>query len=102
MKSMKGQMHEKKTPGGRKKKVRFELAAEPGSQVYVAGTFNAWSPTANPLKDNPDSGHFKATLNLAEGTHAYKFVVNGLWMSDPKCPDWAPDGCGSLNSVIQV
>mgnify|MGYP001289360710 CR=1 FL=1 len=102
MKSIKGQTHEKKATNGRTRKVKFELATEPDSQVYVAGTFNGWSPTANPLKGNPDSGHFKATLNLAEGTHEYKFVVNGLWVSDPKCPDWVPDGCGSLNSVIHV
>jgi len=102
MKSIKRQTPENKATRESKKKVRFEVAAEPGSQVYVAGTFNDWSPTANPLKDNPDSGHFKTTLTLAGGTHEYKFIVNGLWMSDPKCPDWAPDGCGSLNSVLHV
>ncbi len=102
MKSSQVQKHEKKTIGGSSKKVRFECSAEPGSQVCVAGTFNNWSPTANPLKDNPDSGHFKAVLNLPGGTHEYKFVVNGVWHSDPKCPDWVPDGCGSLNSAVNV
>ena len=102
MKSSKGQTHEKKATGGNKKKVRFELSAEPGNLVYVAGTFNNWDPAANPLKDNPDSGHFKAVLSLPEGTYEYKFIVNGVWSSDPKCPDWVPDGCGSLNSVVKV
>ena len=102
MKSSKGQSHENKATGGGKKKVQFELSAEPGSQVCVAGTFNNWSPTKNPLKDNPDSGHFKAVLNLPEGTHEYKFVVNGVWLSDPKCPNWAPDGCGAINSVLKI
>jgi len=102
MKSNKSQQQEKKAPAGKMKKVRFECSAQPGSHVCVAGTFNNWSPTANPLKDNPDSGHFKAILNLAEGTHEYKFVIDGMWMSDPKCPDWVPDGCGSLNSVVHV
>ncbi len=102
MKSAKGQMHEKKAANGGKKKVRFELAAEPGSQVYVAGTFNNWDAAKNPLKDNPDSGHFKAILSLPEGTHEYKFIVNGVWFSDPKCQDWVPDGCGAMNSVLKV
>lgn len=102
MKSNKGQQHEKKSTGGKMKKVRFECSAEPGSQVCVAGTFNNWDATANPLKDNLDCGHFKAVLSIPEGTHEYKFVVNGVWLSDPKCPDWVPDGCGAMNSVLKV
>lgn len=84
------------------KRVRFVLATKPGSQVFVAGTFNHWNPTATPLKDNPDSGHFKATLRVPVGTHEYKFVVNGVWTVDPKCPDQAPNPYGSLNSVLHV
>jgi len=84
------------------RRVRFELSAEPGSKVYVAGTFNNWNPMANPLKDNPDSGHYKAELRIPAGTHEYKFVVNGIWSADPKCPTWAPNGLGSLNSVLHV
>lgn len=102
MKSSKGRVHEKKATGGGKKKVRFECPAEPGSQVSVAGTFNGWSPTANPLKDSAASGQFRAFLNLPEGTHEYKFIVNGVWLSDPKCPDWVPDGCGAMNSVLKI
>ena len=84
------------------KRVRFELSAEPGSKVFVAGTFNGWSPTANVLKDNPDSGHFKAALRVPTGTHEYKFVVDGVWTMDPACADWTANGCGSLNSVRHV
>ena len=84
------------------KKVQFELSAEPGSRVFVAGTFNNWNPTANPLMDNSASGHFKAALPIPAGTHAYKFVVNGVWSIDPKCADWAPNSYGGLNSLLQV
>jgi 1,4-alpha-glucan branching enzyme len=82
--------------------VRFELAAGPGSKVFVAGTFNGWDPTVNPLKDNPDSGHFKATLCVPKGIHEYKFVVDGAWIADPNCPETVPDGHGSINSVLCV
>jgi 1,4-alpha-glucan branching enzyme len=51
----------KKSAGRR---VRFELEAEAGSQVAVAGTFNDWNPTKNPMKDNPDSGKFAATVQM--------------------------------------
>lgn len=84
------------------KKATFELAAEPGSQVFVAGTFNNWNPTANPLKDKSDRGHFKAVFRVPRGTHEYKFVVNGEWRADPKCPKSAPNVQGSVNSVMSV
>lgn len=84
------------------KKVQFELAVEPGSQVFVAGTFNNWNPTANPLKDNPGSGHCKAVIALPPGRHEYKFVVNGEWRVDPNCSESVPSDCGALNSVLTV
>ena len=89
----------KKSPG---KKVRFELEAESGSQVAVAGTFNDWDPTRTPMKDNPGSGKFATTVKLSPGRHEYKFVVNGDWRVDPKCSERAPNDCGSSNSVMTV
>ena len=84
------------------KKVEFQLAVEPGSQVFVTGSFNNWNPTANPMKDNSGSGHCKAIVQVSSGTHEYKFVVNGVWTADPKCTEWVQNDCGSLNSVLHV
>ncbi len=84
------------------KQVRFELEAEAGSAVAVAGTFNDWDPTKNPMKDNPDSGKFATAVKMSPGKHEYKFVVNGEWIIDPNCKDGAPNDCGSLNSVLHV
>lgn len=86
----------------KQKKAHFELSVEPGNQVFVAGTFNNWNPTAKAMKDNPGSGHCKATLLIPKGRHEYKFVVNGVWRMDPSCEECAPNGCGSLNSVLHV
>ena len=57
----------KPLPAEREKKVRFELAAEPGSQVFVAGTFNNWNPTANPLKDDLSVGISKRLCVFRQG-----------------------------------
>ena len=84
------------------RRVKFELSVQPGSQVFVAGTFNNWNPTANSLKDNPGSGHCKTTLVLPPGRHEYKFIVNGEWRTDANCAESAPNDQGSLNSVITV
>ncbi|HBC86417.1 MAG TPA: hypothetical protein DCZ94_05635 [Lentisphaeria bacterium] len=89
-------------PVGTQRRVRFKLLAKPGSQVFVAGTFNNWNPTANPMKDNPESGHYKAVLRVPPGAHEYKFIVNGVWSVDPKCAARIPNAYGSQNNVLHV
>ena len=82
------------------KKTLFRIEADKGSEVYVAGSFNGW----NPLKDKLTyrKGVFSRSLLLPVGRHEYKFVVDGTWCVDPACPEWAPNGLGSLNSVAIV
>jgi len=82
--------------------VTFEVRADPGSRVFVVGTFNNWNPRANPLVDNPDSGHYKTVLRLPRGIYEYKFIINGVWSADPNCPTWIPNAYGSLNSLLKV
>ncbi len=48
------------------------------------------------------AGVYEAVVPLDPGSYEYKFVVNGEWCVDPECPRWAPDGHGSLNSVLIV
>ncbi|MBM4148518.1 MAG: hypothetical protein FJ224_05695 [Lentisphaerae bacterium] len=84
-----------------KKRVQLSLAAQPGSQVFVAGTFNDWDPLKKSLKDD-GSGIFKTTMFVAPGRYEYKFVVDGQWCLDPECSEWAPNPHGSLNSVLIV
>lgn len=84
------------------KKVRFEVEAEAGNTVAVAGTFNDWDVAKHPLKDNPGSGKYATTLALVPGRHEYKFVINGEWCIDPNCPECAPNDHGTLNSVLHV
>ena len=82
--------------------VRFKLSAKAGSHVFVAGTFNKWNPTENPLDDNPDIGNFKTVLRVPSGAHEYKFVVNGIWTVDPGCAGWATNAYGSRNSLFKA
>ncbi len=92
----------KTSTGSRGKRVSFQVTAEPGSEVFVAGSFNNWNPTQYRMRDNPGSGHCKKTLVLPAGRHEYKFVVNGQWRVDPNCPDSVPNESGSMNSVLTV
>ena len=84
------------------KAVLFEIEAGCDSQVFIAGTFNGWNPTSHPLKYHPEDDVFRAVLLLESGTYEYKFVVNGRWCVDAKCPDSVLNDNGTLNSVIHV
>ena len=82
------------------KKVKFAIKADPNSEVYVAGSFNDWDPKKHRL--TCADGVFSALILVSPGRHEYKFVINEVWCVDPECADWAPNGLGSLNSVIVV
>ncbi len=56
----------------------------PARSVSVAGEWNSFSATANPLTDANNSGVFRAELDLPPGDYGYKIVVDGTqWLLDP-------------------
>lgn len=69
------------------------------SKVYVAGSFNNWKPDALPMRKTLSG--WELSLYIAEGTHTYKFVVDGKWMPDPNNPETVPDGTGGWNTVLR-
>jgi len=75
--------------------IKFECHADPGSQVFIAGTFNNWKPSGlHKLRDGNRDGTFGTLLKLRRGRHEYKFLVNGQRVSE--CGDPA------RNSVMDV
>ncbi|MEI6969931.1 MAG: glycogen-binding domain-containing protein [bacterium] len=83
-----------------RKRVSFSIKADPNSEVYVAGSFNDWDARKNKL--NNEDGTYKGVILLPPGRHEYKFIINDVWCIDPDCVEWAPNGFGSLNSVVEV
>jgi glycosidase len=69
------------------------------SAVFLAGDFNGWSPTKTRMERMGD-GVFRATVEVEEGRHAYKFVVDGKWIADPANTTREPDGNDGFNSVL--
>ncbi len=85
------------TPGG----VRFTFAG-PAKSVHLAGDFNAWSISGDPLTRGAD-GTWTLVRKLPAGTHAYKFVVDGTtWKTDEANPALVVDGFGGKNSTVIV
>ncbi|MDP1916774.1 MAG: DUF1592 domain-containing protein [Myxococcales bacterium] len=76
------------------------------ASIHVAGSFNGWSATvaaggwAMTLVAGSDS--YVVKRPLTNGTHQYKFVVDGQWVLDEGNPERASDGFGGNNSVLNV
>jgi glycosidase len=71
-------------------------------RVALAGGFNNWSAEATPMTRR-DNGAYESYLDLADGVHHYKVVVNGsIWLANPLAPTEleAPDGHGGVNSGV--
>ncbi len=68
--------------------------------VSVAGSFNGWDASALPMQRGSD-GRWRAELELEDGLHLYKFVVNGSrWIQDPDNSASEADGHGGENSIL--
>ncbi len=68
--------------------------------VYVTGSFNQWNESE--LRMIRFRGSWVLPLYLREGTHAYKFIVDGEWITDPANKVTRPDGKGHLNSFLGI
>lgn len=85
----------------RKKKIEFALWAPAAQSVALVGTFNGWDPGRTPMQKDGE-GVWKTKLSLPTGSHQYRFVADGQWISDPKATESAPNPHGGDNSVVLV
>lgn len=54
-------------------------AAPTVSTISVRGAFNSWGETT---MSRQDDGSWRVLIELADGTHPYKFFINGGWVDD--------------------
>jgi len=83
--------------------VKFSVYAPKAKKVFIAGDFNNWSKSADPMYDKDEDGVWTIVLPLKPGRYEYKFVIDGdNWIPDPGNPDRVDDGFGGENSVVVV
>lgn len=63
------------------KQVKFSFADTNAKEVQIAGDFNNWAP--EDMKKTA-KGRWIKKLNLLPGKYKYKFVIDGIWKSDPQ------------------
>jgi 1,4-alpha-glucan branching enzyme len=88
--------------------VYFYLFAPSASSVSIAGEFNSWSTTANPMTkfyttifgENVPIWVTSLPLSSVNGKK-YKYVINGSnWVADPYSKMITNDGYGGFNTVF--
>ncbi len=80
------------------KKVQFEFLAPEALKVFLAGDFNNWDTSANPMKKEK-KGLWKTTVSLKPGRYEYRFFRDGSWENDASCAGCVPNEFGSMNCV---
>ena len=81
------------------KTITFELSGhEHARQVFVAGSFNSWSPRATPLVRAGNK--WVARVEVEPGRITYKFVVDGAWMPDPA--NNQTEGSGQFVNSVRI
>ena len=69
-------------------------------KVFLTGSFNNWKQ--NELAMSKTATGWILPLYLAEGTHTYKYVADGKWVTDDANTEKLPDGQGNFNSVLRL
>jgi hypothetical protein len=80
---------------------KFVLNGYPNAQnVFLSGSFDQWNESE--LRMIRFRGSWVLPMYLRDGTHAYKFIVDGEWLTDPANKLSRPNGRGNRNSVIGI
>lgn len=79
----------------------FSFTAPAAMSVQLVGDFTHWHEKPVNLQKGAD-GVWRTSLELAPGTHHYRFLVDGEWRDDPECTLRAPNPFGGENMVRKV
>ncbi len=71
--------------------------AHPVQSVVVAGSFNRWSKTANPLMLSKNDSTWETRMRLPFGIYQYRFLIDGKrWVRDPENKNYGGKNSNSL------
>ncbi|GAA4296832.1 hypothetical protein [Nibribacter koreensis] len=79
----------------------FKISGHPSAKrVYLAGSFNNWRERDLLMTKTATGWQFPVYLN--QGTHLYKFIIDGKWYLDAANPERLPNEHGDFNSVVRL
>lgn len=78
--------------------VVFKYAARTAKEIQLIGSFTNWKEKINMVKSD---GDYCVIVDLPEGEHQYKFVVDGKWEHDPN-QTTVDDHFSGKNNLVTV
>lgn len=82
-------------------RIIFYFQAEPGKDIYLAGSFARWDPYLYRMEEIRP-GLYTLSLRLLPGTYYYAFYKDGKRMLDPLNKEWRRSKDGQEASVLIV
>jgi len=76
----------------------FRISGSGAKEAYVSGTFSNWEKIPMLVRTEED---FMTVLELPEGEHQFRYLVDGNWTTDSDLPS-VDNGLGSRNNVIFI
>ena len=76
----------------------FRISGSGAKEAYVSGTFSNWEKIPMLVRTEED---FMTVLELPEGEHQFRYLVDGSWTTDSDLPS-VDNGLGSRNNVIFI
>lgn len=89
---------------GRSCRVTFDLPTGlNASTAALCGDFNAWNPSANPMKLRKD-GRFSTTITVSTGqTYRFKYLLDSQWWeNDREADGYLPNKFGTEDSLLKL
>jgi chromosome partitioning protein len=85
-----------------KEGVLFTLDAPGAGKVNLTGEFTRWSREGIPLEKDASDGLWKVLVDLEPGEYEYRYIIDGVWIKDPKNVDSVLNEFGQENSLLIV
>jgi chromosome partitioning protein len=82
--------------------VIFSLDAPGADDVRLTGEFVNWSSDGIQMERDPEDSLWKTTMYLGCGEYEYRFIVDGVWIKDPRNNDTIMNEFGQENSLLIV
>jgi hypothetical protein len=82
--------------------IHFEVRAPSAHRVSLVGDFDAWNPSALPMRRATSGAAWGIDVHLPVGRHAFAYAVDGRLMVDSTAALAVDDNFGVPTSVVVV
>ncbi len=82
--------------------VTFTVDAPAAASVYLTGEFTNWSREGIRMEKDGDDGLWKVAVELDSGEYEYRYIIDGVWIKDPRNVDSVLNEFGQENSLLIV